>query len=131
MTTDSSLCFSGNFNQSHISLLSPWCAPFYHGTSPQVNFLFLAFFLLVPYWQHLSQGLKNNLLGGKKPVFLISGFLPPKMLQPPTLKALSGWQSYKITIPSSLRFLSLYTTVFFHPVFIWMLPSSSCPSNAS
>jgi len=42
----------------------PWCAPFYHGTNPQVNFLFLAFFLPVPYWRHISQVSKNNLLGG-------------------------------------------------------------------
>ena len=47
-----------------LPLIPPWCAPFYHGTNPQVNFLFLAFFLLVPYWQHISQGAKNNLLGG-------------------------------------------------------------------
>ena len=46
---------------------TPWCAPFYHGNIPIVNFIFLAFFLPVSYWQLISQGSKNNLLGGLTP----------------------------------------------------------------
>ena len=40
------------------------------------------------------------------------------------------WQSYKITLPGSLRFLSPYPAVFFHPVSMRPLPSSSCLCNA-
>ena len=47
-----------------LPLIPPWCAPFYHGTNPQVNFLFLAFFLPVPYFRYSFQRSKNNLLGG-------------------------------------------------------------------
>ena len=64
MTADSLLWFSGSYNQSLFSPLYPLVCAILPWTSPQVNFLFLAFFLLVPYFRYSFQRSKNNLLGG-------------------------------------------------------------------
>ena len=88
--------FFWQIQSASFPLNPPWCAPFYHGTNPQINFLFLVFFLMVPYWQHVSQGLKNNLLvAWQHPAFFISRILPPKMLESPTLKAFGGGKATK------------------------------------
>ena len=56
--------FFWQIQSASFPLNPPWCAPFYHGTNPQINFLFLVFFLLVPYFWYSFQRSKNNLLGG-------------------------------------------------------------------
>lgn len=64
MTADSLLCFSGSFDQPLFSPLYPLVCDILPWTSPQVNFIFLVFFLLVPYFRYSFQRSKNNLLGG-------------------------------------------------------------------
>ena len=58
---------------------TPWCAPFYHGNIPIVNFIFLAFFLPAYYWQHISQGSKIICwVAWRHPSIAINRILPLK-----------------------------------------------------
>ena len=116
---------------SFLSPLSPWCAPFYHRTNPQVNFLFLAFFLPVLYYRYSIQRSKNNLLGDlAAPSFSHFQNFATQNAWIAHIKGFWGWQSYKITISGSQLFSSPNPAIFFHPVSIGPLPSSSFPCDA-
>ena len=132
MIAGSLLCFSGSYNQLlFFPPYTPWCAPFCHENIPIVNFIFLALFLTVSYWQHISQGSRNNLLGGPTaPSFTHSQNFATQNASIAHIKGFWGWQSYIITISGSQLFSSPNPAIFFYPVSIGPLPSSSCPCDA-
>ena len=110
---------------------TPWCAPFYHGTSPQVNFLFLAFFLPVPYFRYSFQRSKNNLLGGlAAPKFSHFQNFATQNASIAHIKGYFWVAKLQNNYTRQSTFLNSDPVVFFYPVSVGPLPSSSCPCDA-
>lgn len=132
LTTGSSLCFSGSYNQPlFFPPYTPWCAPFYHGTSPQVNFLFLAFFLPVPYFRYSFQRSKNNLLGGlAAPKFSHFQNFATQNASIAHIKGYFWVAKLQNNYTRQSTFLNSDPVVFFYPVSVGPLPPSSCPCDS-
>ena len=114
-----------------LPLIPPWCAPFYHGTNPQVNFLFLAFFLPVPYFRYSFQRSKNNLLGGlAAPKFSHFQNFATQNASIAHIKGYFWVAKLQNNYTRQSTFLNSDPVVFFYPVSVGPLPSSSCPCDA-
>ena len=116
---------------SFLSPLYPLVCAILPWKYPDSQFHFPCAFLTVSYWQHISQGSRNNLLGGPTaPSFTHSQNFATQNASIAHIKGFWGWQSYIITISGSQLFSSPNPAIFFYPVSIGPLPSSSCPCDA-
>ena len=131
MTADSLLCFSGSFDQPLFSPLYPLVCAILPWTSLQVNFLFLAFFLLVPYFRYSFQRSKNNLLGGlAAPSFSHFQNFATQNASIAHIKGYFWVAKLQNNYTRQSTFLNSDPVVFFYPVSVGPLPSSSCPCDA-